>query len=447
MPHHHHIRHNHQHHRRGAWDDFTGAVQSVWDDVNPFQNQAKAGPSTVFRTVFRTMTPDDWDGTAAAWTTLAVKKTTKSVPTTTSTQPTNKISSSTSVKKTSTPGSLPKSLAPTTTGTIPATLALATGERGGPPTSVVARPTVSGAQASETSSAANTGAIGGAAKAGIAIGVLGGVLLVFLAVYFAFSKRRKQMEKQRLEDDEKINGPFSDSRAVPPPTPAKAPRLSLRPVTQFLPNLGGPANQQANRGNAIAMVESPTQQTSRGMGGGPWDRPTTSQSTNSANPFGSGAQRLYSPISEEGQYSNPTSPAGGEVGGPHNGTASSTVAVAGAAAAAAAVAGLTRKTSMRKDNAPRPLDLTMPMPPPHLSAVPPSPAGTEYSMHSVSPGQPPAASTSAAAIAAAGGPAHSTVHRVQLDFNPTMEDEMGLVAGQLVRLLHEYDDGWVSLNR
>jgi hypothetical protein len=36
------------------------------------------------------------------------------------------------------------------------------------------------------------------------------------------------------------------------------------------------------------------------------------------------------------------------------------------------------------------------------------------------------------------------VHRVQMDFTPSMEDELSLQAGNLVRLLHEYDDGWVS---
>ncbi len=91
---------------------------------------------------------------------------------------------------------------------------------------------------------------------------------------------------------------------------------------------------------------------------------------------------------------------------------------------------------------PKPLDLTVPTP---LMAVPPSPAGTEFSVNSVGPGQAPSESASAAAIAAAGGPPASTVHRVQLDFKPTLEDEMELRAGQLVRLLHEYDDGWVRI--
>lgn len=64
----------------------------------------------------------------------------------------------------------------------------------------------------------------------------------------------------------------------------------------------------------------------------------------------------------------------------------------------------------------------------------------------------PASATSADAVslssekvaaAAAIGPGPSNVHRVQMDFNPSMDDELELRVGQLVRLLHEYDDGWV----
>ncbi|KAF2862207.1 hypothetical protein K470DRAFT_263062 [Piedraia hortae CBS 480.64] len=36
----------------------------------------------------------------------------------------------------------------------------------------------------------------------------------------------------------------------------------------------------------------------------------------------------------------------------------------------------------------------------------------------------------------------NNVHRVQLDFKPSMDDELELTSGQLVRILHEYDDGW-----
>ena len=37
------------------------------------------------------------------------------------------------------------------------------------------------------------------------------------------------------------------------------------------------------------------------------------------------------------------------------------------------------------------------------------------------------------------------IHRVGFDFRPSMEDEIELRSGQLVRALHIYDDGWVSL--
>lgn len=47
------------------------------------------------------------------------------------------------------------------------------------------------------------------------------------------------------------------------------------------------------------------------------------------------------------------------------------------------------------------------------------------------------------------GPApgpEGNVYRILMDFTPSMEDELELRAGQVVRMLHEYDDGWVSLN-
>ena len=85
-------------------------------------------------------------------------------------------------------------------------------------------------------------------------------------------------------------------------------------------------------------------------------------------------------------------------------------------------------------NGPKPLNLS-----PKRAASPamqdrdiPSPAGTEFSMTPGSPGS------------FTNGPPPSNVHRIQLDFKPSMDDELELRAGQLVRLLHEYDDGWVS---
>jgi hypothetical protein len=42
-------------------------------------------------------------------------------------------------------------------------------------------------------------------------------------------------------------------------------------------------------------------------------------------------------------------------------------------------------------------------------------------------------------------PPADNVYRVQLDFKPSMEDELDIRAGQLVRMVHGYDDGWVCL--
>jgi hypothetical protein len=321
-------------------------------------------------------------------------------------------------------------------------------------------------------------------KAGIAFGVLGGLLAMGLLIFFVFTKRRKQAEMERLEnDDEKLHGPMvGRSGAAPPmaaaaavrrsmsPEPfepdtssvranAQAPRVSLRPVTQFLPNWNGIENQKrSSKGAALALAvpASTSPSTSNGPlsprtpGGSAWERPSTAQSVDPANPFGTQAERVPSPVQEETASAHRASPSplseksAIAVSAPvspqslfDNPVYASGVAVAAAAGAGAAT--VARKTSIRKDGPPQ-LDLTIPNAP--MAAIPGSPAGTDYSNTSAAGGGPESPSAGAAAIAAAGGPATSAVHRVQLDFKPTMDDELELNAGDLVRLLHEYDDGW-----
>ncbi len=338
--------------------------------------------------------------------------------------------------------------------------------------SLTATPTATAA-----ASEAETGGLSVAAKAGIVIGALGAILLLFVLIYFIMSSRRKKLarRRQQIEDDEKINGPFADSAAIRPlpKTPNKAPRLSLRPVTQFLPNFNTQAQAERRASRGIALTLNPVSNSglNRPTGGSAWERPAmraggvaspgggegstradTSASLYPTNPFHD-KHRLpdepVSPVSSMGSFDRrvglatttdsipePVSPIFGDDDDEDDQHHAS-----GSGSGHLGVSSLTRKTSIRKD-IPKPLDLTT-KPPSPLWAVPPSPAGTEYSMHSMAPGQAPGPSASAAAIAAAGGPSQSTVHRVQLDFKPTLQDEMGLRAGQLVRLLHEYDDGWV----
>lgn len=305
-------------------------------------------------------------------------------------------------------------------------------------TAAAADPTSSSSTSTSNDEAA-TGGLTTGATAGIVFGVLGGLLLLGLLIFFIFSRRKKQAEQQRRNrDDEKLHGPMAGgptiienlSRSDP-----KAPRISLRPVTQFFPTWN--TERRSSKGAAIAL--SPSAANGRSA----WDRPSTSQSMHPNNPFGNQAERAPSPVVEEHNMydrSLPPTPMGEVERSPFddpmtaNGPAIVTTAGAGASA-------LSRKTSMRRDG-PKKLDLTLTAP---MSTVPASPAGTEFSMNSDTPGSAGGAVTSgAAAIAAAGGPSNSAVHRVQLDFKPTLEDEMGLRAGDLVRLLHEYDDGWVS---
>ncbi|KAK0726392.1 hypothetical protein B0T21DRAFT_385661 [Apiosordaria backusii] len=341
------------------------------------------------------------------------------------------------------------------------------------PTTAVAKPTQS-----SNSNTADEG-VSVAVKAGIAMGVLAGLLVVFVVVWLIMSMRKKKQarRRQQIEDDEKIHGPFSDSAAISrsPPAPSAAPRLSLRPVSQLWQNLApnGHPERRASRGiqltvNPPVSSHSPTNSLSplnrpNGGGGSAWERPilksttptgdnrpSTQGSVYSLNPFHDShsthnnnnnnySNEPVSPVStlapefpsvpskNRSPTPEPVSPIDQDTDLPDFGAGSKP---------------LTRKTSINHHNKglPKPLDLTKP-PSPLYAPGPASPAGTEYSMHSMAPSQV-VPSTSAAEIAAAGGPQNSTVHRVQLDFKPTLEDELGLKAGQLVRLLHEYDDGW-----
>lgn len=483
-------------------------------------------------TVYETQTPEGWDGLGLLTTlerqtiTQVVQQTVTSTegdeptPTTAETSArksvgapavkgtpssSSVIASSTSISRgggdDDTSSSLPTAIMASTASDASAggPLALATqasSSSSTKPSTIADSTAASAASATQSeSSGSSSGSSGAAAKAGIAIGVLAGVFVVLGLVYFLVAKRKRQMrEEQRLADDEKLNGPFGD-HARAPPTPAKPPRLSLRPMTQLFLGAPNAAEKRASKGpqQNIAMVASPTMKRAPAPGASAWDRPMTSDSHDAHNPFGNHAETILeepatprnpaspmTPISEASMIPSPTltpglapaprasaittdsavlapivthspplSPHPPQQGAPGPlqmhpaGPVASTPAVSEAAAVSTATAatGLQRKQSVRKDNVPAPLDLTLP---PKLGPVPPSPAGTEFSMHEVESGQASEPSAGAAAIAAAGGPADSSVHRVQLDFKPTMEDEMELHTGQVVRLLHEYDDGWVS---
>ncbi|KAL8673138.1 MAG: hypothetical protein Q9168_002435 [Polycauliona sp. 1 TL-2023] len=295
----------------------------------------------------------------------------------------------------------------------------------------------------------------GGAKAGLAIGILLAIGLLLGLIFFCYRRKKKQQnEAYAVADDEKsvardASGAAALGRAASTRTTATAPRLSLRPVTQFLPDLAG----RRKSGNALAAAGGRSLAPTDNMNE---KRPQQNQTVQPTNPFTDHAEpsdKALAPRQERSMIpnhaNNPTNPFGNHaetVEQPANVNSSmaadapipaplrirtptpeghpptaSTVGAAGAALAAAGVAG-------QGQDKPKPLNLS-----PKRSASPapmPSPSGTEFSMNSVTP------------AAMANGPPPSNVHRVQLDFKPSMEDELALRAGQLVRLLHEYDDGW-----
>lgn len=320
----------------------------------------------------------------------------------------------------------------------------------------------SSSTASATTSAAASASNGltGGAKAGIAIGVLGGIGLIAGLVLFWLHKQRKNREEAAAAAAAAENEKFARSQpppmtSAPPPqsmaaysstpsTPATAPQVSLRPITQFNPLLtqsGGANPYAAGAGVGAAagaaaagglQVNRSAERPYSGSAHVPPQSPRQDPFTDPVNPFDNGAQAASPPMppakdtsssvrdltpSPTGSVHNLPSPIAEE--GPSAGSVEAAAAVAGTAVGAAAVAAVAAAKSNDKPVEPRT----------------PSP---EYVENAGSRPQSPV-------VGGAGAPV-SNVHRVQMDFTPSLADEMELRAGQLVRLLKSYDDGWVRIS-
>lgn len=450
--------HLHRRHPEGIVDvvdrivkrEVSTVYEVVYTTASPTFTDAIAGYSTVGATdntddSAPTSTPEPTPAEASSTSTPAVIQAAKSSSKSSSAVPKTTLSTSVS--------SLPSSI-PYTSTTLPTTLAIAaasgkassdTASSHATGTSGSAASAVSSTSSGTSTSSADSSSEGGMSTAGTA-GLVVGILLllgaVLAIVLLCFRKRRKAAGQERAEDEKHEFAAME--RHASTRTTATAPRLSLRPVTQFLPNLNV---KRASRGNDLLAVSE--NGNTREI-----DRPSTAHSQNPANPFGNHAQSPASmpenPFGAEAHVVSPDSSVtpdspidaananGPEVVDDFTGEEIIVGAALGGDAASGSPA-LKRSVSKR-GIAPSPMDFTKSGP----FMGPPSPVGTEFSMTSDA-SVAPLQTGGGAAIAAAGGPASSTVHRVQLDFFPSMEDELDLRQGSLVRLLHEYDDGWVSV--
>jgi hypothetical protein len=335
------------------------------------------------------------------------------------------------------------------------------------PTSATVAP-VSTTSATPTATPAKGGMSGGA-KAGLAFGIILIILLVVAGAVAFYRKRKAALaDGRRNLDDEKnfLDGgrkpdtlpPFATpmqsypqsqpQRQTPQPvaafagaqygtpqveqrdvharplsfeaapealpiakqTPQLAPQLSLRGVSTFGNSFQNeqPTNPFENPANDIAS------------------RPGTAQATDMNNPFGQHAEVPSTPqivplpaspvVANQGRISVPPQ---------------------------AADFPMPDTAPEAQDSVSHEPEAAVPVPAPKASSSVPVTDSTGAAAIM-------AATTAAAAIKPRSGastpvgPLSEVVHRVQLEFKPNMPDELGIQAGQLVRILHEYDDGWVS---
>jgi hypothetical protein len=279
--------------------------------------------------------------------------------------------------------------------------------------------TASSSSTATAEAAASSGGMTAGGKVGLAIGIILIIALVAGGGLWFYWKKKKENEWQKPDDEKTGFGvvgggamamksqsekPFGSAATTANKHDSNAPRLSLRPVTQFIPDLAAkqlnPQNN-ANNPSGMAAAGAARNLTPGNPTGSAWERRPGGEAA--ANPFKDPVnpfvdQARSGPAPPNVTVTPPMSDDGSSVNNVTAVAAGAAVGVAGAALAAGA-----GKHSPPAKNRPG------------------SPQG---------------------GAGAAGGPP-GNVYRVQLDFIPSMEDELELCAGQLVRVLHEYDDGWV----
>ncbi|RVX66595.1 hypothetical protein B0A52_09346 [Exophiala mesophila] len=312
-----------------------------------------------------------------------------------------------------------QSTRPTQTLTNPTTIS---NENASSSSAVAGANSTSGASSSSSNS---SDGLSVGAKAGIAVGVIAVVGLIGILLLFCLGRKKKQRQAEAAKENEKATYGSGAAAGTPPtemvdrsPTSAQAPRLSLRPVSRMLPEfMGSGSKTRLSGGNLLTTIgesgsdRGPAQQ-QRG--------PSPIQNQPQENPFAD-PQNPFADPEKPALVPAPLS-----VGSaPHNAPQTSTTAVTAAGAiASAAAAGAV---------APR--------------ATPDHSASNSMSNPAALPrrtSQPSTPVTPAPVVATGPGAEQpqGNVYRVMMDFKPSMEDELELVSGSLVRMLHEYDDGW-----
>lgn len=275
----------------------------------------------------------------------------------------------------------------------------------------------------------------GGAKAGLAIGILAIIGLVAGGILFFYAKKKRQNEDFERAENEKFNASgtkprdlaLSEGEKSRANSPANAPKLSLRPVTQFLPDLNAAKKRMSNgvlgsaKPDGAGAAGDPRNLTRPAPGGSAWERRAVpvAGSDEDSNPFSD----PVNPFSDKNASAPSTPTISITPPATSNGTDAAAGALGSTAVVGAADVAAARNTSDRGS------------PSPPRDPANSSPGDTRPGPSGASP--PPTGSASPSQ-------GENNVHRIQMDFAPSMEDELELRAGQLIKILHEYDDGWVS---
>lgn len=256
-------------------------------------------------------------------------------------------------------------------------------------------------------------------------------------------------------------------------TATNAPRLSLRPVTQFQPDLAnekGPSGSSRAAGvtgaNANVAARSPSANlvVPGAQVNGANESLAMNPTIDPTNPFGSHAETSshvvtgLSPPPPVGagnrttawpsSFSNPElqgkqAESGLQAKAVESGTGVGMVdpAIGATVMAASQRPETPTVQEMTGKAAPNGDSFTTSAAPSALNQQ--GPGTVESNILAAMPVPLPSPQSTTTTAPTGGNPRNAPVHRVQMDFKPSMADELALRVGQLVRILHEYDDGWV----
>lgn len=302
--------------------------------------------------------------------------------------------------------------------------------------SISASQTPSSAYSSTNSGVSRSSGISSGAKAGVAIGVLLFAGLIAALVLLWVRNKKQNEEFERVEDNEK-----SGREPTPPPPISKEPfQGSQSPQSNVGPlirDIGASVDAGAatasfdlagahpnNRSYAELTNASPLTPSSQN----PFSDPT--------NPFSNKAEVRFSPDATP----NLTPSVGPPLAAPISGVVPSGTALEVAGAEGVAVgAGMVASVSSTSTSSSGSFEKDMPTDFSGLQQQRQLPAGPVPTRES--PGSAGGISVNPVDSLAAAAP--SNVYRVQMVFQPSLDDELELHPGQTVRMLHEYDDGWV----